>query len=249
MTAKLRFAFRLLCIAGCLLYGMAEMFFLFPFYSSKRKLRAIQLWSLRVLASCGMKLQTFGTPPQEGRGQMLISNHISWLDIMAVNGAFPGRFVAKDDVAKWPVVGYLATQAQTVYVSRNRGIKGNSAKIAGVTEALKNSDTVTIFPEGTSTEGREILPFKPSFFQTAYDAGVPIIPALCRYPNPDGSSPNPHTAYYGDISLWQSICMVISQPSSTVELHFLDPIEAGEDRYATALHVHALLSEKQKQLG
>ena len=157
--------------------------------------------------------------------------------------------MAKDDVAKWPVVGYLATQAQTVYVSRNRGIKGNSAKIAGVTEALKNGDTVTIFPEGTSTEGREILPFKPSFFQTAYDAGVPIIPALCRYPNPDGSSPNPHTAYYGDISLWQSICMVISQPSSTVELHFLDPIEAGEDRYATALHVHALLSEKQKQLG
>lgn len=180
---------------------------------------------------------------------MLISNHISWLDIMAVNGAFPGRFVAKDDVAKWPVVGYLATQAQTVYVSRNRGIKGNSAKIAGVTEALKNGDTVTIFPEGTSTEGREILPFKPSFFQTAYDAGVPIIPVLCRYPNPDGSSPNPHTAYYGDISLWQSICMVISQPSSMVELHFLDPIEAGEDRYATALHVHALLSEKQKQLG
>ena len=169
MTAKIRFIFRLLCIAGCLLYGMAEMFFLFPFYSSKRKLRAIQLWSLRVLASCGMKLQTFGTPPQEGRGQMLISNHISWLDIMAVNGAFPGRFVAKDDVAKWPVVGYLATQAQTVYVSRNRSIKGNSAKIAGVTEALKNGDTVTIFPEGTSTEGREILPFKPSFFQTAYD--------------------------------------------------------------------------------
>ena len=168
MTAKIRFIFRLLCIAGCLLYGMAEMFFLFPFYSSKRKLRAIQLWSLRVLASCGMKLQTFGTPPQEGRGQMLISNHISWLDIMAVNGAFPGRFVAKDDVAKWPVVGYLATQAQTVYVSRNRGIKGNSAKIAGVTEALKNGDTVTIFPEGTSTEGREILPFKPSFFQTAF---------------------------------------------------------------------------------
>ena len=249
MTAKIRFIFRLLCIAGCLLYGMAEMFFLFPFYSSKRKLRAIQLWSLRVLASCGMKLQTFGTPPQEDRGQLIISNHISWLDIMAVNGAFPGRFVAKDDVAKWPVVGYLATQAQTVYVSRNRGIKGNSAKIAGVTEALKNGDTVTIFPEGTSTEGREILPFKPSFFQTAYDAGVPIIPALCRYPNPDGSSPNPHTAYYGDISLWQSICMVISQPSSIVELHFLDPIEAGEDRYATALQVHALLSEKQKQLG
>ena len=249
MTAKIRLVFRLLCIAACLLYGMAEMFFLFPFYSPRRKLRAIQIWSHRVLASCGMKLEVFGQMPSENQGQLIISNHISWLDIMAVNAAFPGRFVAKDDVAKWPVVGYLATQAQTVYVTRNKGTKGNSAKIAGVTEALKNGGTVTIFPEGTSTEGREILPFKPSFFQTAYDAGVPIIPALCRYPNPDGSSPNPHTAYYGDISLWQSICMVASQPSSTVELHFLEPVAALEDRYQSAEAVHALLAAKQRELG
>ena len=193
--AKIRFAFRLCCIAICLLYGMAEMFFLFPFYSKRRKLRAIQLWSLRVLASCGMKLEVFGTLPSAEHGQLIISNHISWLDIMAVNGAFPGRFVAKDDVAKWPVVGYLATQAQTVYVTRNKGTKGNTTKIDTVTEALKNGDTVTIFPEGTSSEGRAILPFKPSFFQTAHLAGVPIVPALCRYPNADGSSPNPHTAY------------------------------------------------------
>ena len=249
MTAKLRFAFRLSCIAVCLLYGMAEMFFLFPFYSKRRKLRAIQLWSLRVLASCGMKLETFGTPPVEGRGQLLICNHISWLDIMAVNGAFPGRFVAKDDVAKWPVVGYLATQAQTVYVTRNKGTKGNTAKINNVTEALQNGDTVALFPEGTSTEGREILPFKPSFFQTAYNANVPLIPVLCRYPNPDGSSPNPHMAYYGDISLWQSICMIIGQPSGKAELHFLEPIAAPEDRYAAAQEVHALLSQKQQELG
>ena len=67
MIAKLRFTFRLLCIGFCLLYGMAEMFFLFPFYSKRRKLRAIQIWSLRVLASCGMKLETFGTLPQEGQ--------------------------------------------------------------------------------------------------------------------------------------------------------------------------------------
>ena len=110
---QIRFIFRLFCIGGCLLYGMAEMFFLFPFYSKKRKLLAIQIWSLRVLASCGMKLKTYGKLPSEEHGQMLICNHISWLDIMAVNAAFHGRFVAKDDVAKWPVIGYLATQAQT----------------------------------------------------------------------------------------------------------------------------------------
>ncbi|OSI17934.1 1-acyl-sn-glycerol-3-phosphate acyltransferase [Neisseria dentiae] len=245
----LRTVFRLLCIGICLLYGMAEMFFLFPFYSKQRKLRAIQLWSLRVLASCGLKLETYGKLPEAGQGQMMISNHISWLDIMAVNGAFPGRFVAKDDVAKWPVVGYLATQAQTVYVTRNKGTEGNSEKIRHVTEALKNGDTVTLFPEGTSTEGREILPFKTSFFQAAYEADVPLIPVLCRYPNPDGSSPNPAMAYYGDISLIQSIRMIISQPGGVAELHFLDPVPSGPDRQAIARDIHRRLSEKQRDLG
>ena len=246
---QIRFIFRLFCIGGCLLYGMAEMFFLFPFYSKKRKLRAIQIWSLRVLASCGTKLKTYGKLPSEEHGQMLICNHISWLDIMAVNAAFPGRFVAKDDVAKWPVIGYLATQAQTVYVARNKGTEGNSEKIRRVTEALQNGDTVTLFPEGTSTEGRSILPFKTSFFQAAYEAGVPLLPVLCRYPNPDGSSPNPHAAYYGDISLWQSIRAIISQPQSTVELHFLEPVAATETRQETARAIHALLSQKQQDLG
>lgn len=245
----LRIVFRLLGIAVCLLYGMGEMFFLFPFYSKQRKLRAIQLWSLRVLASCGLKLETYGRLPEPGRGQMMICNHISWLDIMAVNGAFPGRFVAKDDVAKWPVVGYLATQAQTVYVTRNKGTEGNSEKIRHVTEALKNGDTVTLFPEGTSTEGREILPFKTSFFQAAYEAGVPLIPVLCRYPNPDGSSPNPAMAYYGDISLMQSIRMIISQRGGTAELYFLDPVLSGADRQTIAREIHRQLSEKQRALG
>ena len=134
-----RFPFRLFCIGLCLIYGALEMLLLFPLYTPRRKLRAIQIWSHRVLASCGMKLSVFGGLPSEAHGQMLICNHISWLDIMAINAAFPGRFVAKDDVAKWPVIGYLATQAQTVYVARNKGTEGNSEKIRRVTEALQTA--------------------------------------------------------------------------------------------------------------
>ncbi|STZ77416.1 lysophospholipid acyltransferase family protein [Bergeriella denitrificans] len=244
----IRLTFRLLGLAACILYGMAEMFFLFPFYSQARKLRAIQIWSRRVLASCGMTLKVYGTPP-ERRGQMLICNHISWLDIMAVNAAFPNRFVAKDDVAKWPLVGYLATQAQTVYVARNKGTAGNSDKLRTVTDALKNGDTVTLFPEGTSSEGRSILPFKTSFFQAAFEARVPFVPTLCRYPNPDGSSPNPAAAYYGDISLWQSMKMICSQKSSIAELHFLEPVFPEGDRQQCAKQVHELLAAKQRELG
>lgn len=246
---RIRLIFRLFGIAFCLAYGAAEMFFLFPFYSKQRKLRAIQIWSHCVLAACGMKLKTYGTPPEAGQGRMMICNHISWLDIMAINAAFPGRFVAKNDVAKWPIIGYLATQAQTVYVARRKGTEGNSEKIRHVTEALRNGDTVTLFPEGTSTEGRSILPFKTSFFQAPYEAGVPLLPVLCRYPNPDGTSPNPHAAYYGDISLWASIRSIISQPSSVVELHFLAPVASGPERQEIAREIHRQLSEKQKTLG
>ena len=244
-----RFPFRLFCIGLCLIYGALEMLLLFPLYTPRRKLRAIQIWSHRVLASCGMKLSVFGGLPSEAHGQMLICNHISWLDIMAINAAFPGRFVAKDDVAKWPLVGYLATQARTVYVARKKGSGGNSEKIRNVTQALKDGDTVTLFPEGTSSEGRTILPFKTSFFQAAADAQVPLVPVLCRYPNPDGSSPNPHTAYYGDFSLWQSICMVIRQKQSCVELHFLPPVSPAAERQETARLIHDMLTAKQRELG
>ena len=248
MNNPLRFPLRLLGIAGCLIYGALEIFFLFPLYRKERKLRAIQLWSHRVLAACGLRLQTYGKLPERDRGQMMICNHISWLDIMAINAAFPGRFVAKDDVAKWPLIGYLATQAQTVYVARNRGTGNNQSKIVHVTEALQNGDTVTLFPEGTSTEGRDILPFKTSFFQAPHEAGVPIIPVLCRYPNADGSSPNPSMTYYGDISLWQSICMIARQPKGVAELHCPEPIAAEADRRQSAETVQRLLREKQAEL-
>lgn len=245
----LRTPVRLLMIAACLIYGTAEMFFLFPFYRRARKLWAIQLWSQRVLASCGLTLEIHGRQPETGCGQMLVCNHISWLDIMAINAAHPSRFIAKDDVAKWPVVGYLATQAQTVYVARRKGTERNTARIGQVADALAAGDTVTLFPEGTSTEGRSILPFKTSFFQAAQTARAPVVPVLCRYPNADGSSPNPAMAYHGDISLWQSIRTVARQPRGIVELHFLAPVAIGQDYRESARHIHRLLAEKQQQLG
>ncbi|WP_274584491.1 lysophospholipid acyltransferase family protein [Neisseria leonii] len=243
---RLRLFFRLLRIAACLIYGTAEMFFLFPFYTPPRKLRAIQIWSRRVLAACGITLNVYGRVP-EPRGQLLVCNHISWLDIMAVNAVLPNRFVAKDDVARWPLIGYLATQAQTVYVARSKD-SGNSAKVRAVTDALAGGATVTLFPEGTSSEGRTILPFKSSFFQAALDSGTPVVPVLCRYPNPDGS-PNPAAAYCGDTSLWQSIKTICSQHGMRAELHFLPPVPPAGGRREYAQAVRALLSAEQQALG
>ncbi|MCP2040490.1 1-acyl-sn-glycerol-3-phosphate acyltransferase [Neisseria sp. HSC-16F19] len=247
--SRLRFAARLAAIGVCLGYGSLEMLLLFPFYSPRRKLCAIQLWSQRVLASCGVRLSVHGILPPAERGQMLVSNHISWLDIMAINAAFPGRFVAKDDVAKWPVIGYLATQARTVYVTRNRRAASNGNQLNHVTQALAEGDSVALFPEGTSSVGEHILPFKGSFFQAALDAQVPLVPVLCRYPAADGGSVNPALAYYGDISLWDSIRAIISQPQSRVEVHFLPEVAPQGSRQELARQLHRILSEAQQGLA
>lgn len=246
---RIRFIFRLLCIGFCLLYGMLEMFLLFPFYGKMRKLRAIQIWSHCVLFSCGMKLKVYGALPERGQGRLIVCNHISWLDIMALNAAFPCRFVAKDDVAKWPVIGYLATQARTVYVTRNRRAASNGNQLNHVTQALAEGDSVALFPEGTSSVGEHILPFKGSFFQAALDAQVPLVPVLCRYPATDGSSVNPALAYYGDISLWDSIRAIISQPQSRVEVHFLPEVAPQGSRQELARQLHHILSEVQQRLA
>lgn len=246
--SRLRFVRRLAGIGMCLGYGSLEMLLLFPFYRPARRLRAIQLWSRRVLAACGVELGVYGALPPVERGQMLVSNHISWLDIMALNAAFPGRFVAKDEVSRWPVIGYLATQARTVYVTRNRRAASNGAQLGRVAAALAAGDSVALFPEGTSSIGASILPFKSSFFQAALDAGVPLVPVLCRYPAADGGV-NAALAYYGDISLWDSIRTIISQPHSRVEVHFLPEVAACGSRQELAQQLHDILSTEQQRLA
>lgn len=201
-----------------------------PFLAKNTKLALIKWWCGGLLRAFHIKVTTFGDlPPNTTSGVMFVANHISWSDIHALNSKIALRFIAKSEIRSWPVFGYLVAKANTLFIDRSK--KQEAAKIVNITAAsLMTGDNLCFFPEGTTTDGKQVLPFKSSVLEAAIAANSPIWPVAIRYVNADGSM-NTNTAYAGEISLIDSMYQVIKQKNVVVELHFLSPIDsAGKDR-------------------
>ncbi|MBE2895366.1 1-acyl-sn-glycerol-3-phosphate acyltransferase [Pasteurellaceae bacterium HPA106] len=236
---QLTVLYRLFKVFYYLVSGMLQIVIFFPRSTPAQKLARIQRWSQNVLAIFNIRVVAYNLPelcPEKGR--LIVANHVSWLDIFALNAVLPGRFIAKEDVRKWPMIGYLAAQAQTVFISRQRGSNTTQGKVQGVAQALRFGEQVTLFPEGTSSDGAQVLGFKSSFFQAAIDANVSICPLLIFYPDHTGTRCNSTMAYYGDISLLQSLKALAKQQSAVVELHFFPALES-DDQTRRELADHA----------
>ncbi len=201
-----------------------------PFMAKNTKLALIKWWCGGLLRAFHIKVVTFGElPPSSTKGVMFVANHISWSDIHALNSKIALRFIAKAEIRSWPVFGYLVAKANTLFIDRSK--KQEAAKIVNITAAsLMAGDNLCFFPEGTTTDGKQVLPFKSSVLQAAIAANSLIWPVAIRYVNADGSI-NTNIAYAGEISLIDSMHQVIKQKNTCVELHFLSPIDsAGKDR-------------------
>jgi 1-acyl-sn-glycerol-3-phosphate acyltransferase len=130
-----------------------------------------------VLTRTGMEVVAEGDPPRQG---LLVSNHLSYLDVLAYASAMPSVFVAKREVREWPVFGIFATMAGTIYVDRERRA-ANGGAAALMEEALAAGVTVVLFPEGTSSDGREVLRFHSGFFEAAMRADAAVTAAAIGY--------------------------------------------------------------------
>ena len=191
-------------------------------------------------------------PPsyQTASNIMFVANHISWIDIHALNSIIPTRFIAKSDIQNWPVFGYLARKSNVLFVSREK--RQDAARIVKTTNrSLLDGDTLCLFPEGTTTDGTEIKPFKGSLIQGAIHANAVIWPIAIRYPRKDGTA-NIEVAYAGETTLMESIQQVLLQKQAVVELHFLAPINTAElpeldkDRRKLTSHIEHLIKDKLK---
>ena len=185
-----------------------------------------------MLRSFHIRVHTFGSlPPANTQGVMIVANHVSWADIHALNSLIPLRFVAKSDIQHWPIFGYLVTKANTLFIDRSKRQQAGRI-VETVSDSLKAGDNLCYFPEGTTSEGTQIFPFKSSVLQAAINANTQIWPVAIKYVNTD-SSINTEMAYAGETSMIDSMKMVIAQKNAIVELHFLPPIQAaGNDRRA-----------------
>lgn len=224
---KLLLCWRLSRVGIHLIYGCIQVMLFFGVSTRTRRQARIRRWSRQLLSISGVKLtvlpHSHAMPNSAGR--MLVANHISWLDIYTINAIAPMRFVAKDDIRRWPVVGWLAARAGTVFI--RRGCRTSAQEVnQTLANVLRGGDCVVVFPEGTTTDGNDIKPFKSSLFQAAVHAQATVQPLALRYPGQHGGS-NPAAAYYDDITLWQSLCAVLQQRRTEAEIHVLAPIDTS----------------------
>ncbi len=214
---------------------------LFPRCAPPEKRRQISAWSAKVLALFGLRLVTTGyTQHPEPSPRLMVANHVSWLDIVAIWAVTDTVFVAKMEVGRWPVIGGLARRLGMIFVDRS---KRSDALVAvkAVAEALSAGRSVCIFPEGTSTEGRELQPFHGALFEAAIMTGAPVQPIAIRYFRTTGNRAT-EAAFTGDMTLAQSIWKLASAEPIDIDLCFLTPSNAhGHDRRTLARQAQALI--------
>jgi 1-acyl-sn-glycerol-3-phosphate acyltransferase len=164
-----------------------------------------------VLKVLGVRLKIEGKPAKQGPA-LIVSNHVSWLDIVILSALAPVSFVAKREVNGWPFFGSLARLQRTVFVDRDRRHRTGDARDE-MQERLKSGDILVLFAEGTSSDGAKVLPFKSSFFAAADHDGIDVFPVTLAYGGHFGLPMNrrvrPSYAWYGDMDLgphlWEAL--------------------------------------------
>lgn len=188
-----------------------------------------------VLLAVGVRLVVTGAAAlaARGRGTMVVNNHTSWLDIVAVNAVRPMRALAKRDIAAWPVLGWLVSAAGSVYVDRE-GLRSLPGTVTELATALRSGATVNICPEGTTWCGLTHGRFRPAMFQAAIDGGVPVLPVALRFRVADSTTTAP--AFIGDETIVDSVRRTVALRGLVLEMHVLDEIAPGRaaDRHELA---------------
>jgi 1-acyl-sn-glycerol-3-phosphate acyltransferase len=212
--------------------------FVWPRAQARRRHIIAVRWSKALLAILAIRVHCRGRRPPRGReGALIAANHVSWADIFVIASVRHTRFIAKAEIRDWPLAGWLAERTGTIFVRRARRL--DTARINTlVHDALEGGECVTLFPEGTTTEGDRVLKFHSSLFEPAVANRALVHPAAVHYENPDGT-PLTSAAYVGDLSFGQSLRQVIRTRETIVRLAFAEPIDTrGLSRHAVAAEAH-----------
>lgn len=214
------------------------MAFAFPILPRPAHLALKARWSRQLFDALGVRLHTSGTPIDGG---LFVANHISWLDIFAINAFAPAAFVSKDDVRGWPVIGWLSANAETVFLERGSRSAAVRTK-HHLVELLRQRRRVGIFPEGTTGDGTSVLPFHGALFQSAIDAGVRVAPVAIRYTDAQGRVAMAPT-YVGDTSFWECFRAIVMSTGITARAIFLPTLDAASsDRRHLAHRAHTSIA-------
>lgn len=186
--------------------------------------RVIRAWSGGLIRIFGFRVRRIGEPLRGAH--LLVANHVSWIDIELVHSQRVVGFVAKAEIDRWPLIGWLASRAGTIYHTR-----GSNASLNGVLEMmvgrLDSGQAVGVFPEGGTTGGDEVRTFHARIFQCAFEAQVPVQPVALRYG--EGGNAQTIVAFARGENFLQNFLRLLGEPGRVAEVHFLPPVMPGEE--------------------
>ena len=217
----------------CLVSGaLLVMIFCYPFMAQNKRMECLRTWSKRMTAIFALEVTVKGDVPDSFEGLLLMANHVSWLDIFALNFVHPVCFVAKMEIKKWPILGGMVARAGTVFI--DRADKKDAVRISqNIATRLQEGGTVALFPESTTTDGFRLLPLKAALFESAIIAKSPVqAVALLYYDENHERSILP--SYVGDTSLFESIFIILKRMrKGYIEVVFCPKMDTSneEDRF------------------
>lgn len=211
---------------------------------AERQLRCalLRCWGHCLCRVMGVRARVTGKAPRAPC--LLVCNHLGYLDIPLLAARAPAVFVARADLAHWPLVGLLARSAGTVFVDRSRR-RAVVAANAGIRAAVARGDRVILFPEGTSSAGTAVLPFMPSLLAVAAETGLAVHYATLVYRTPPGEAPpGDVVCWWGNHEFLPHLLRLLQLRWIDAQLHFADEPVGPAPRKQLASALHAAISRQ-----
>jgi 1-acyl-sn-glycerol-3-phosphate acyltransferase len=238
---------RLIRVAVHVLHGMAIVALRFGSLNTAQRQQRIGWWSRGLLRAIGVHLVVEGE--FRAGANLLVANHVSWLDIAAVHAVCPrARFVSKSDVRHWPLLGWLIGAVGTLFIERER--KRDALRVVHqIAASLQKGEAVAVFPEGTTGDGRTLLPFHANLLQAAIASDGPVQPVALRYTEP-GLDWSPSVGWLGATTLVRSVWAIACVRGVQVQVSVLPArATAHADRRALAQRLHGDIAQSLQGLS
>lgn len=224
--------------------GLATAAFVFPLVGAERRDRRIKRWSAGLLKILRVDVQVrMRAGAEAGHRELIVANHVSWLDIFVINSLQPCRFVAKADIRNWPALGWLCAKSGTIFIARGKQREIRHV-YEGLVHSLKAGERIAFFPEGTTAAQGTLLSFHPNLFEAAIEAQVPVQPYALRYVDGRGAL---HGAadFIGDMTFVDSMLSIMRSGPMIAQLMPLPQIDStGAHRRELALAARSAIAEE-----
>lgn len=226
------------------------LWFKFPSATREQKLAHIQRWSMHVLDVMGVEIKITPTSSSIGsnKNQLLVANHVSWLDVLVIQALQPSVFVAKSEVRHWPLVGSIAHACGVVFVDRSSSSSARKM-VDDVSSALHHGYCVAGFPEGTSSEGYDVSLFHANLFEAAIHRDIEVVPLALRYTEVHTGALCLRAAFVGEIGFIESLHRTMTTQNLLVRVQIGKPLlPQGHSRRTLAHLSHRSVSTQLEAL-